>query len=194
MATRLYPLTQNKSVLERLAGVPHGTHRKLEEFDALPREFFLRPDTIAQIALARREEYQTGPHVHPANRAMSFKKHWLDVRRDVRGDEHYGRYLYRTYVLRDVARLDSFLAQGWGRVRVNELALEAAHKGNTAYSGVALQLDRVMTFLIRQGCFWDEHNGYLADDKSWLGDPMNIKLVTKSGSVYLNELEGLHWC
>lgn len=34
MGTRLYPKTRNVSVLERLAGVPAGTHQLLEQLEA----------------------------------------------------------------------------------------------------------------------------------------------------------------
>jgi len=34
MATRLYPLTKNKASIEKMAGVPEGTHAKLEEIES----------------------------------------------------------------------------------------------------------------------------------------------------------------
>ena len=35
MGTRLYPLTKNESIIERLAGVPEGTTQKLRAFEKL---------------------------------------------------------------------------------------------------------------------------------------------------------------
>lgn len=34
MATRLYPLTKNKASIEKMAGVPEGTHAKLDEIES----------------------------------------------------------------------------------------------------------------------------------------------------------------
>lgn len=192
MATRLYPVTQNASVLEILAGVPAGTMSELKKFEAIPKHEFCTVSSLAAIAQAKHTAYQKNAELDPEVRHLSLRDHYEDIRSTCRCDPDYARYCYRTYILPFVDTLDTFLTFGWGRVQAPEAWLSTSHPGNFYWGGSVTDLSRVLTLLS-----WQKKDGrasqFWFDRRSWIGSPANFRVRTRSGSIFLSELQGLYW-
>lgn len=171
MGVRLYPITDNPAVLEKLAQVPAGTMRRLNSLKAV------------KVCTRKGVDYYLVAgvsHLMPRRDFNDSEEIWEAEWKATRSDPN-------------ASRLDSFLMEGWGKMRtVPTAAMERLgmldDQGDLTNCGELKEPDKIAELLSfmtgRIGGCLSRDNTALVFPSGWFGQVR----------VPLADLSGVHWC
>jgi hypothetical protein len=175
VGVRLHPITENPAVLEKLARVPSGTMRRLNSLKAV------------KVCTRKGVDYYLVAGVSH-----------LMPRRDFNDSEQIWEAEWKaTQSDPDVTRLDSFLMEGWGKMRsvptatFRSLGMLDDQDGLTDGG----QLDDPAKVAELLSFMPDRVGGCLSWDKTELVLPNpHYGMLIGQVRVPLSDLGGVHWC